>query len=230
MSEKIIDNYEIEEDISIIQKEFLKFKLIVLGDTSVGKTNIIRRYTSDSFNKNTKSTVGVEFFTKSFKINNDYIKLEIWDTAGQERYKSITSAYYKGSRGALLVYDITRFASYENIDKWIEELNEVVKEPIKMILVGNKSDLKDDRKVKSDIALDKALKLNIPFLETSALYSSNINKVFEIILLDMYKELNEKRKEKNNKINLEKGIKLDINGKGNKEITIEEKQKCCYFL
>ena len=230
MSEKIIDNYEIEEDVSIIQKEFLKFKLIVLGDTSVGKTNIIRRYTSDSFNKNTKSTVGVEFFTKSFKINNDYIKLEIWDTAGQERYKSITSAYYKGSRGALLVYDITRFASYENIDKWIEELNEVVREPIKMILVGNKSDLKDDRKVKSDIALDKALKLNIPFLETSALYSSNINKVFQIILLDMYKELNEKRKEKNNKNNLEEGIKLDINGKGDREVRIEEKQKCCYFL
>ena len=92
MSKKIIENYEIEEDISIYNQEYLKFKIIIIGDTGVGKTNILHRYLTDTFKEDSKSTVGVEFFTKSFKVNQEDIKLEIWDTAGQERYKSITSS------------------------------------------------------------------------------------------------------------------------------------------
>ena len=155
MKEQENEKYEIEEDVSLLQKEYLRFKLIIVGDTGVGKTNIIGKYIADSFNENTKSTVGVEFFTKSFKINEDYIKMEIWDTAGQERYKSITSAYYKGSNGALLVYDITRTATFDDIEKWINEVKDVVEGELKFVLVGNKSDLTNERKVETETALQK---------------------------------------------------------------------------
>ena len=118
------DEIKIEGNVTDFEKEYYKLKLIVLGDSGVGKTNIISRYVSNTFSNDSKATVGVEFFTKPFRVNNDIVKLEIWDTAGQERYKSITSAYYKGSRGALLVYDITRPSTFEDVEKWMTELKE----------------------------------------------------------------------------------------------------------
>ncbi len=104
--------------------------------------------------------------------------MEIWDTAGQERYKSITSSYYKGSRGALLVYDITKETSFDNIDKWMKELNDIVKEPIKMILVGNKSDLKDKREVSKEEGENSAKQYKIKFFETSAKTGNNVEDCF----------------------------------------------------
>ena len=146
---------KIDENVSYYEKEYYKLKLIILGDSGVGKTNIIQRYISDTFNTETRATVGVEFFVKNYRVNNDIIKLEIWDTAGQERYKSITSAYYKGSRGALIVYDITRTITFEDIEKWKNEINEKVKGSLKLMLIGNKCDLKDERKVSIEEALEK---------------------------------------------------------------------------
>jgi Ras-related protein Rab-11A len=93
------------------------FKLVIIGDSGVGKSNLLSRYLRDEFNIDTKSTVGVEFGTQKLEIQNYRVKVQIWDTAGQERYKAITSAYYKGAKGALLVYDITRKETFENIDK-----------------------------------------------------------------------------------------------------------------
>ena len=228
MEEKENEKYEIEEDVSLLQKEYLRFKLIIVGDTGVGKTNIIGKYIADSFNENTKSTVGVEFFTKSFKINEDYIKLEIWDTAGQERYKSITSAYYKGSNGALLVYDITRTATFDDIEKWINEVKDVVEGDLKFVLVGNKSDLSNERKVETETALAKAQKLKMPLIETSAFNSTNIQKVFKIILIDIYKNFKKEKKEKNDKKNLNEGIKIDMQeGKQNQKELKKEGGSCC---
>ena len=184
---------------------------------------------TDTFNNETKATVGVEFFIKTFRVNNDIIKLEIWDTAGQERYKSITSAYYKGSRGALLVYDITRYPTFEDLENWMNEISEKVKGSLKMMIIGNKSDLKEERKVDAETALEKAKLLNIPFMETSALDSTNIQKAFENILREMYKEF---KKEKENNIkkvisnNRSEGIKLDTDDK-NKENEKKEKN-CCW--
>ena len=101
-------------------KEYdLLFKLILIGDSYVGKSNILLKYLKNQFNENSKTTIGVEFGTKNIIINNKRIKIQIWDTAGQERYRSITSAYYKGAKGALIVYDITRKNTFDNIDKWI---------------------------------------------------------------------------------------------------------------
>ena len=124
-------------------KEDLKFKLILLGDSGVGKTNLISRYISNSFDENTRATIGVEFFCKNYRINHKkLIKVEIWDTAGQERYKAITSVYYKGAKGAFIVYDITSRKSFENIDKWIGEINEKTSNEVKLIIIGNKTDFK----------------------------------------------------------------------------------------
>ena len=226
MEEKENENYEIEEDVSLLQKEYLRFKLIIVGDTGVGKTNIIGKYIADSFNENTKSTVGVEFFTKSFKINEDFIKLEIWDTAGQERYKSITSAYYKGSNGALLVYDITRTATFDDIEKWINEVKDVVEGELKFVLVGNKCDLENERKVETETALAKAQKLKMPLIETSAFNSTNIQKVFKIILIDVYKNFKKEKKEKTDKKNLNEGIKIDIE-EGKQKKDKKEGGSCC---
>ena len=223
-----IDNDEIiiEENVSNFEKEYYKLKLIVLGDSGVGKTNIIHRYITDTFSTETKATIGVEFFIKTFRVNNDIIKLEIWDTAGQERYKSITSAYYKGSKGALLVYDIKRYPTFENLEKWMNEINEKVKGSLKMMIIGNKSDLNDERKVDIENALEKAKLLNIPFMETSALDSTNIQNAFENILREMYKDFqNEKeniKKELSN--NRSEGIKLDTIDKKNEN---EKKGGCC---
>ena len=217
--EQKIENKEIKisENVSSFEKENYKLKLIVLGDTSVGKTNIIQRYISDDYSSNTKSTVGVEFFNKTFHINKDIVKLEIWDTAGQERYKSITSAYYKGSRGVFLVYDITNLSSFEDLDKWKNEINEKVKGPLKMMIIGNKSDLKDEREVSTENALEKAKNLNIPFMETSALESINIKEAFESILKEMYKEFKKEEKIKADLNNRPEGIKLDT-----KEMILEK--------
>ena len=214
-----IDNDEIiiEENVSNFEKEYYKLKLIVLGDSGVGKTNIIHRYITDTFSTETKATIGVEFFIKTFRVNNDIIKLEIWDTAGQERYKSITSAYYKGSKGALLVYDITRYPTFENLEKWMNEINEKVKGSLKMMIIGNKSDLKDERQVSTETALEKAKNLNIPFMETSALESINIKEAFECILKEMYKEFKKEEIIKANLNNRPEGIKLDT-----KEMILEK--------
>ena len=98
------------------------FKVVLIGDSGVGKTNILSRYVRDDFSIETKSTVGVEFGSKVLKVNNTSIKIQIWDTAGQERYKSITKAYYKGAKGAFVVYDITRKETFSSVEKWVDEL------------------------------------------------------------------------------------------------------------
>ena len=214
------DDIKIEENISNFEKEYYKLKLIVIGDSGVGKTNIIKRYISNTFTIDTKSTVGVEFFTKTFKINDDILKLEIWDTAGQERYKAITSAYYRGSSGALIVYDITRIETYNNVDIWIKELNEKVEGSLKLLLIGNKSDKKDERKMSIETALHKARQLNIPLMETSAYDSTNIKKAFETILKEMYKEFKkEKVNYKKEKTNKSEGVNLEVEN--------QKENKCC---
>ena len=139
------------------EEEFnMIFKVVLIGDSGVGKTNIMSRYLKDEFSIETKTTVGVEFGAKKLEINGNNIKAQIWDTAGQERYKSITNAYYKGAKGALIVYDITRLSSFENIDKWIIELKAKCESDVTIILIGNKCDLESERNVSKDDASNKA--------------------------------------------------------------------------
>ena len=173
-------------------KEDYKLKLVVVGDSGVGKTNLIKRFANNTFNSNSKATVGVEFISKSFKINNTIFKIEIWDTAGQERYKSITAAYYKGAKGALVVYDITSKISFENIDKWMLEIKDKSSKDLKLMIIGNKSDLKDGRQVSNEEAMRKAKDTGIALMETSALDSTNVKEAFHDLLKEMYKEMSAK--------------------------------------
>ena len=203
-------------------KEDYKIKIIIVGDSGVGKTNLITRFASDKFDKNSKATIGVEFIYKTIKINNKIFKIEIWDTAGQERYKSITSAYYKGARGAIVVYDITSEDSFKNIDVWIEEVKSKATSNLQIMLIGNKSDLFKDRKISKEQGIDKARSLNLFLFEASALDKTNVNEAFKRLLSEIY--LNIKNKSRNNG-----SFDGDNFGKNGMNINMNKKQtkKCC---
>lgn len=132
------------------------YKMIIIGDSGVGKTNILSRYTKNQFSFDFKSTVGVEFGAKKVEMYGIKIKNQIWDTAGQERYKSITNSYYKGAKGALVVYDITKRDTFQNVSKWINELRMNGDKDVIIVLVGNKCDSEDERVVTLEEASDFA--------------------------------------------------------------------------
>ena len=200
-------------------KEDYKLKLVVVGDSGVGKTNLIKRFANNTFNSNSKATVGVEFLSKSFKINNTVFKIEIWDTAGQERYKSITAAYYKGAKGALVVYDITSKISFENIDKWMLEIKEKSSKDLKLMIIGNKCDLKDGRQVSNEEAMRKAKDTGIALMETSALDSTNVKEAFHDLLKEMYIEISAKITQMEQTLNENKeALQIETNDK---------KKGCC---
>jgi Ras-related protein Rab-11A len=158
------------------------FKIVLIGDSGVGKTNILCRYIKNEFNINTKSTVGVEFGSKNITHENYRIKAQIWDTAGQERYKSITNAYYKGSKGAFIVFDLSKKETFQNADKWLNELQGNTETDIIIILIGNKADLEREREVSREEAEAKADQYKIAYFETSALQAVNIDKAFDMMI------------------------------------------------
>ncbi|XP_037639736.1 RAB11a, member RAS oncogene family, like [Sebastes umbrosus] len=162
------------------------FKVVLIGDSGVGKSNLLSRFTRNEFNLESKSTIGVEFATRSIQVEGKTIKAQIWDTAGQERYRAITSAYYRGAVGALLVYDIAKHLTYENAERWLKELQDHADSNIVIMLVGNKSDLRHLRAVPTDEAKAMAEKHGLSFLETSALDSSNVELAFQTILTAIY--------------------------------------------
>ena len=215
------ENIQIEEVTSGDVREDYKLKVVIVGDSGVGKSNLIKRFTTNEFLANSKATVGVEFLSKSYKINDKIFKIEMWDTAGQERYKSITSAYYKGAKGALVVYDTTSAQSFENVDKWYNEIKEKTGKDIKLILIGNKIDLAEQKVVNTDEALAKAKTWGIPLMETSAKSAVNVKEAFHDLLKEMYLEMNKNLQNVENK-NLENnnGVQLDVSEK-------KEKKRCC---
>ena len=164
----------------------LLYKIIIIGDTCVGKSNILSRYLKNEFKEDSKSTVGVELGTKFLKIKGTGAKVQIWDTAGQERYRSITSSYYKGSHGCFIVYDITSDISFENVDKWYEQAQKEASKDVSVILVGNKCDLENERKVPKEKGEEKAKNFNCPFFETSALSKVNIDDIFNEMVNNIY--------------------------------------------
>jgi len=173
------DNYE------------MMFKVVLVGDSFVGKTNIMSKYLKNEFHEDSKATVGVEFGSRQFNIEGHVIKAQIWDTAGQERYKAITSAYYKGAKGAFIVYDITRKESFDNVTKWAEQLKSTADKNLTIIIVGNKTDLEDQRQVTSEEGQNKANELESAFIETSAASGSNLDKAFEMMINEVYKKCHE---------------------------------------
>ena len=166
----------------------MMFKVVLVGDSFVGKTNIMSKYLKNEFHEDSKATVGVEFGSKQFIIEGHTIKAQIWDTAGQERYKAITSAYYKGAKGAFIVYDITRKASFESVERWVNDLNAAADKKLTILLIGNKCDLEDQRQVTKEQGEEKAGKLEMAFMETSALSGENLDKAFIMMVKEVYKK------------------------------------------
>lgn len=168
------------------------FKVVLIGDSGVGKSNLLSRFTRNEFNLESKSTIGVEFATRSIQYEGKTIKAQIWDTAGQERYRAITSAYYRGAVGALLVYDIAKHQTYENVERWLKELRDHASRDIVIMLVGNKSDLRHLRAVPTEEAKAFAELNGLSFIETSALDSTNVELAFHTILIEIYRNASQK--------------------------------------
>ena len=155
------------------------FKYIIIGDSSVGKSNLLLRYVHNRFNGDYQATIGVEFGAKNLEIEDEVYRIQIWDTAGQENFRSITRAYYKNSVCALVVYDITNADSFQNVQSWIEDCKNQSPKTIFMVLVGNKSDLENQRKISTKEGKELADRNNMLFFETSALNGNNVDKIFQ---------------------------------------------------
>ena len=168
------------------------FKLVLIGDSGVGKSNLLGRFTKNEFSKESKSTIGVEFATRSIRVDDKVVKAQIWDTAGQERYRAITSAYYRGAVGALLVYDVTRQSTYESVRRWLKELRGHTDSNIVIMLVGNKADLRHLLAVPTNEARDFAEKEGLFFMETSALESLNVDQAFSEVLTQIHRVVSRK--------------------------------------
>ncbi|OWM78732.1 ras-related protein Rab11D-like [Punica granatum] len=168
------------------------FKLVLIGDSGVGKSNLLSRFTRNEFNLESKSTIGVEFATKSLNIDGKVIKAQIWDTAGQERYRAITSAYYRGAVGALLVYDVTRRSTFENVGRWLKELRDHTDPNMVVMLIGNKSDLRHLVAVPLEDGKTFAEAESLYFMETSALEATNVEAAFAEVLTQIYRIVSRK--------------------------------------
>ena len=200
----------------------MMFKVVLVGDSFVGKTNIMSKYIKDQFNITSKSTIGVEFGTKILEIDNKKVKAQIWDTAGQERYKSITSAYYKGAKGAFIVYDITNKSTFESVDKWIKDLNSYGDKNLTMLLIGNKSDLEDKRIINKEEGEEKAKSFELGFIETSAYNGDNIDQAFDIMLKEVLKRYIVENDVNNDEFEGGTGNNIELVKKNE-----TKKKKCC---
>ncbi|XP_062500961.1 uncharacterized protein LOC134178168 [Corticium candelabrum] len=166
------------------------FKLLVIGDTGVGKTCVMLRYVDNTFSKSMLSTIGVDFKTKTIVVDRRHVKLQIWDTAGHERFRTITNAFYRGAMGVLLVYDITCQKSFSNITQWMKNIAEQCAggdEPA-LLMVGNKSDLEDNRVVQFEQGQELATRYGVKFLETSAQSGKNVEEAFLYLAEEMLKK------------------------------------------
>ncbi|KAI3793521.1 hypothetical protein L1987_36140 [Smallanthus sonchifolius] len=189
-------NTSVDEDCDYL------FKTVLIGDSAVGKSNLLSRFAKDKFYLDSKPTIGVEFAYRNTKVGDKIVKAQVWDTAGQERFRAITSSYYRGALGAMLVYDITRRGTFENLKKWLHELREFGNHDMVIVLVGNKSDLTDLREVEVEDGKKLAQLENLCFMETSAKDNLNVEDAFLQMITKIYeiasqKSLDAKKSESN---------------------------------
>lgn len=173
-----LSQYESENN--ELKKDIFNFKIILLGDIAVGKTSILSRFCTNTYSSDYKCSIGVEFKVKSLNVDQSTIAdLKIWDTCGDERFRAVTRQYYKESKGVILVFDLTNKESFKKLDFWIEDVRVNSPEEASIVLVGNKSDLVDQRKITQKEIADFANKKKLDFLEVSAKTGSNISLLFE---------------------------------------------------
>eukprot|EP01111_Echinosteliopsis_oligospora_P019422 TRINITY_DN9404_c0_g1_i1.p1 TRINITY_DN9404_c0_g1~~TRINITY_DN9404_c0_g1_i1.p1 ORF type:complete len:207 (-),score=38.99 TRINITY_DN9404_c0_g1_i1:106-726(-) len=194
------------------------FKLLLIGDSGVGKSCLLLRFADDTYTDSYISTIGVDFKIKTITLDNKVIKLQIWDTAGQERFRTITSSYYRGAHGIIVVYDVTEEATFNNVKQWMQEIQRYACESVCRLLVGNKSDLVDKRMVDASTAKEYADSQNIPFLEASAKSSANVEQSFMTMAAEI------KTQQSGNSISVPAGQAQPV--KISAGVQIKKKKKC----
>ncbi|ANB14055.1 Rab family GTPase SEC4 [Sugiyamaella lignohabitans] len=156
----------------------LLIKLLLIGDSGVGKSCLLLRFCDDQFTPSFITTIGIDFKIRTINLDDKRVKLQVWDTAGQERFKTITTAYYRGAMGILLVYDVCNEKSFENIRSWYSNVEQHASENVVLILVGNKSDMSEKRVISPEQGQALADELGIPFIEASAKTNDNVEDTF----------------------------------------------------
>lgn len=196
-------------------------KIVLIGESGVGKTNLLSRFARDQFNPDSKTTIGVEFATKTLTILDKKVKAQIWDTAGQERYRAITSAYYRGAVGAMLVYDITASLTFSSLDRWLKELRENADHNIVVMLVGNKNDMVDLRAVSREDGMNFAKEKDLLFIETSAKDAVNVQESFLNLIEAIVTQYSKTGFEGGNST-ANPGPGISVSGENN-----DEESRCC---
>ena len=207
-------------------------KFVIIGDSGVGKSNILLRYIYNSFSEEFKTTVGVEFGAKNIEIDKKVYRIQIWDTAGQENFRSIARAYYKNSVCACVVYDISKRSSFEDIQVWIDDCTKQTAKSVLLFLIGNKSDLNDEREVTYEEGEAYAKSHKMMFLEASAKTGFNINEIFEKSVRQIGKNIKNKVYDlDNDSCGIRIGVSKEnfILGNDEKEDNKKDnhKKKCC---
>lgn len=158
------------------------YRLVLIGDSGVGKTAILLRYADNMFNTSFITTIGIDFRIKTFESGGKRVKLQIWDTAGQEQFHSVATSYYRNAHGIMLIYDVSNAESFIHVSKWVNNIRKNSPTSVKQVLLGNKCDVEDSRRViERDRGTVLAQELNMPFLETSAKLDHNISTAFELL-------------------------------------------------
>ena len=197
------------------------FKLLLIGNSSVGKSSLLFRFVENVWDDSFVPTIGVDFKLKTMEVNGKKVKLQIWDTAGQERFKNITASYYRGGNGVLVVYDITDRDSFENLNSWLIEIEKNANKNVYKLLIGNKCDLEDKRKVTYQEGKDFATSNGMQFIETSAKTDTKVKDAFEMLTQEIIKANITKDKVMENK---EKTLHL---GGGGSDLNTKPKGGCC---
>ena len=203
-------------------------KYVIIGDSGVGKSNILLQYINGKFNEDFKATVGVEFGAKNIEINGRIYRIQIWDTAGQENFRSIARAYYKNSICACIVYDITSRNSFNSVQSWIDDCTKQTPRNILLLLIGNKNDLNDKREVQYEEGEEFAKKKNMIFLETSAKTGKNIDKIFEKSVKKIDQNIIDNKYDLDNEnCGIRKGLKTESFVLSVEKAKEKKKKKCC---
>lgn len=174
------------------------FKLLLIGDSGVGKSCLLLRFAENAYSQDYVSTIGVDFKIRTIELDGKTIKLQIWDTAGQERFKTITSSYYRGAHGIIIVYDVTDQESFNNVNQWLQEIDRYATSSVQKLLVGNKSDLTDKKVVDFVTAKEFADARGIQLLETSAAESTNVEQAFILMSKQIKDQMSDAQPAANN--------------------------------
>ena len=195
------------------------FKVLLLGNSDVGKSSLILRYVDQVWSDTFVPTIGVDFKVKTLEIDNKQIKMQIWDTTGQERFRNVISSYFRGSHGILLIYDITNRDSFKNLENWLIEIEKNASQNVLKILIGNKNDLVNDREIQSEEGQAFANRNGMEFIETSAKMNTNVTEAFEALAKLMMKFNSE------NKNVLNKNEPKTLSAASGQDLN--KKKKCC---